>query len=115
HFGSSTTNDLTQTVTPADTSVSLSSDLSQPGYGTAITISATVGVQAPGAGTPSSGTVLVFEGNTEVGTGTLNSSSVATLTTSWPSSTSPLCRWAIPSSRRPTAAMPCTAAAATAT
>jgi hypothetical protein len=81
YFGTSTSSAFTQTVNQDGTSVSLSSDQANPGYGATITFSASVTAASPGSGTPT-GTVQFFADGVSIGTGTLDSSGVATLQTS---------------------------------
>jgi hypothetical protein len=71
---------VTQVVDKDSTSTTLASTTPSV-YGQSVTFTATVGVNSPGAGTPT-GTVTFYDGNTELGTGTLNSSGMATFTTS---------------------------------
>jgi hypothetical protein len=76
-FASSTSSEVTQTVNPAATTVSLAVAPNPATVGQAVALSATV------SGTPTpSGTVTFEEGTTVLGTSAVNSSGVATLTTS---------------------------------
>jgi hypothetical protein len=68
--------DGTLTVTGAPTTITLSAPANSA-YGTSVTLTATV---ASTEGTPS-GSVTFYSGTTELGTGTLNASGVATLST----------------------------------
>jgi len=76
NFGGSTSGALSQVV--EGTTATVLSPLSAASYGTAVTFTATV---AGSGGTPT-GTVVFLDGTTTLGTGTLNSSGVATFTTS---------------------------------
>jgi len=67
---SSTTSPLTQTVGQASTATIASTSASTTAFGQAVTFSATVSAQAPGAGTPT-GTVTFFDAGISIGTGTL--------------------------------------------
>jgi hypothetical protein len=71
----------TQTVNAASTTTSVSGAPDPSVFGQAVTLTATVSAVPPGAGTPT-GTVDFFNGATLLGTGTLNGSGQATLTTS---------------------------------
>jgi hypothetical protein len=62
------------------TSVNLTTTANTASFGTSLTFTATVTASGTGAGTPT-GVVTFFDGPTAIGTGTLNSSGVATLTT----------------------------------
>jgi len=77
-FGS-TSAALTQTVTAATTSTTLTSSLNPSTLGKAVTFTAKV---TPASGSTATGTVTFKYGSTTIGTGTLNSSGVATVTTS---------------------------------
>ena len=68
------------TVTQGKTTVRLSSSANPAAYGQSVTFTATVGAVAPAAGTPT-GTVTFKDGNTTLGTGTVNGSGTATFTT----------------------------------
>jgi uncharacterized repeat protein (TIGR01451 family) len=81
NFTTSTSPVLTQTVNRAPTTTSVVTSQTPVNFGTAVTFTATVAVAAPGAGT-STGTVNFFDGAANIGTGTLNASLQATLTTS---------------------------------
>ncbi len=74
------TNSTTLTVNPADTTTALSSAPNPTVYGQVTTLTASVAVAAPGAGTPS-GTVNFFDGATLLGSSVMNSN-VATLNVS---------------------------------
>jgi hypothetical protein len=69
----------TLTVNPADTSTAVSSSAATSVVGQAVTFTATVSAQAPGAGTPI-GTVAFYDGTNLLGTATL-SGGTATLST----------------------------------
>jgi cyclophilin family peptidyl-prolyl cis-trans isomerase len=71
---------LAETVNKASTSAALSESSTTAVYGQSVTLTATLSVTSPGSGTPT-GTVTFLEGTTTLGTGTLNSSGVATLST----------------------------------
>ena len=71
---------LTETVNKASTSTALSESSKTAVYGQSVTLTATLSVTSPGSGTPT-GAVTFLEGSTTLGTGTLNSSGVATLST----------------------------------
>ncbi len=62
----------------ASTTTTVTSSVASPTPYEAVTLTATVAAVSPGAGTPT-GTVTFFNGTTSLGTGTLNSSGVATL------------------------------------
>jgi hypothetical protein len=70
----------TLTITPAGTTTTIATSGSPSVFGQLLTFTATVGVVAPGAGTPT-GTATFWDGSTQLGTGTLNSSGQATITT----------------------------------
>lgn len=80
NFATSTSASLTQTINKAATTTALISSVNPSAVGQAVTFTATVNVSAPGAGTPT-GTVTFFDGATALGTGTLNASRQAMLTT----------------------------------
>lgn len=80
NFAGSTSPVDTQTVNQAGTTTALASAPNPSVFGQPVTLTATVTVTAPGAGTPT-GSVSFFDGATLVGTG-LVSGGVATLTTS---------------------------------
>ncbi|MDF3293221.1 beta strand repeat-containing protein, partial [Streptomyces silvisoli] len=79
-FAGSTSPVDTQTVNQAPTTTAMTSSPDPSVFGEPKTLTATVTVVAPGAGTPT-GTVSFFDGATLIGTGTL-SGGVATLTVS---------------------------------
>jgi hypothetical protein len=68
------------TVTQASTTTAVASSLSTSVFGQSVTLTATIGVVAPGAGTPT-GVVTFWDGNAPLGAGTLNSSGQASITT----------------------------------
>ena len=69
---------LSQSVLQASTTSVTSSAPNPSVYGQSVTMTATVSPVSPGAGTPT-GTVTFFEGSSSLGTGSLNSSGIATL------------------------------------
>ena len=75
----STSTALTQTVNPASTTTTLTSSANPSVYGQAVTFTATVTADSPGAGTPT-GTVTFKEGSTILGTATLDASGQVTPT-----------------------------------
>src|SRR5208283_2159253 len=77
----STSGAVSQVVSKDGTTTSLVSSVNPSVFGQSVTFTATVGVVSPGAGKPS-GTVTFYDGGTQIGTGTLNSSELATFTTS---------------------------------
>jgi RHS repeat-associated protein len=79
YAGSSGT--YSQTVQKAGTTTSLSLSSSTTVVGQPLTFTATVSVTSPGAGTPT-GTVTFYDGSTALGNGTVNSSGIATFSTS---------------------------------
>jgi YVTN family beta-propeller protein len=80
NFNGSTSATLTQIVNLASTTTTIESSLNPSASGDSVTFTATVSVVAPGEGSPS-GTVAFKDGSSTIGTGTLNSSGVATFTT----------------------------------
>lgn len=76
-FAGSTSSDLTQVVTAATTSVTLSTSENPSTIGTPVTFTASV---TSSAGTPG-GTVTFLDGGSPIGSGNLNASGVATFTT----------------------------------
>ncbi|MBP7864540.1 MAG: Ig-like domain repeat protein [Acidobacteria bacterium] len=78
-FEASTSPVLSQAVNQADTTTGLASAPNPSRYGQSVTFTATVTVNAPGAGTPT-GTVTFHDGATTLGTGTL-AGGAATFTT----------------------------------
>jgi parallel beta-helix repeat protein len=70
--------DYLQTVDLASTTTTVTSSVSPSVFGQSVTLTATVAAVAPGAGTPT-GTVTFFDGKTPLGTGTLTSPGVWTL------------------------------------
>jgi hypothetical protein len=81
NYRASTAPVLTQIVATATTLTSVTSSANPSGYRQPVTFTATVAAASPGAGTPS-GTVTFRDGRTVLGTRTLDSNGVATLTTS---------------------------------
>ena len=80
NFAISSSNTLTQTVSQAATTTTLTKNVSVPiTYGQSVTVTATLAVVSPGAGTPT-GIVTFQDGATQLGTGAV-SGGVATLTT----------------------------------
>jgi hypothetical protein len=75
--------DLTggQTVSPADTSASLNSDVAAPVFGQPVTFTVMVSPVAPGAGIPS-GDVTFYDGSITLGTASLDGTGTAIFTTS---------------------------------
>jgi CSLREA domain-containing protein len=80
-IGSNATQDFTLTVSKAATTTALVSASNPSVLGQSVTFTATVTTTAPSAGIPT-GTVTFLDGASSIGTGTLNGSGVATLTTS---------------------------------
>ena len=80
NFNGSTSNTVNQVVNKDATTTALTSNVNPSDFGQNVTFTATVTAQAPGAGTPT-GTVTFFDGATQIGTGTLNGSGVATFST----------------------------------
>jgi hypothetical protein len=78
NYGGSFSPVYSQTVNQANTTTSITSSMNPAPFGQSITFTATVAAVAPGAGTPT-GTVTFYDGSTNIGTGTLNGSGVATL------------------------------------
>ena len=72
---------MTQTVTQANTSLSLAASTASAVYGQPVTLTATIAVTSPGGGTPA-GVVTFTDGSATLGTASLNASGVATLTVS---------------------------------
>ena len=64
----------------ASTTTGLVSSLNPSTSGTSVTFTATVAATSPGTGTPT-GTVNFLDNGTQIGTGTLNGSGVATFST----------------------------------
>ena len=80
NFSSSTSSPATVPVSMASTTTNLSSSASTSVFGQSVTFTATIGVVAPGAGVPT-GSVTFKDGSTTLGTGTLNSTGMATFAT----------------------------------
>src|SRR5262249_20315990 len=66
HFGYILSDPLTQTVTPADMTMSVVSNNAHPGYSSVITFTATLTAVAPGAGAPAGSLVHFFSDGTEI-------------------------------------------------
>ncbi len=81
NFSASMSSALAQTVNQAGTAVALVSSPFPSVYGQMVTLTATIGVVAPGAGTPS-GTVAFQEGSIVLDTETLGDSGTVNFTTS---------------------------------
>ena len=80
NFLGDTSTATTVTVAQATTTTTVTSTPSSPVFGQPVTITATIAVVTPGAGTPS-GTVQFMNGSTSLGTGTITNG-VASITTS---------------------------------
>ena len=85
-FAGDSTNLLSQNsgdlvVSQSSTTTTLTSSANPSVFGASVTFTATVAAVSPGSGTPT-GTVNFLDGTTTIGTGTLNSSGVATFSTS---------------------------------
>jgi hypothetical protein len=81
---SNSSNTVKQTVNQDGTSTSLTSSVNPSVYGQSVTFTATVSANSPGSGTPT-GTVNFYDGNTQIGSGTLtvvNGKDQATYSTS---------------------------------
>ena len=76
NFGASTSAALAQAVNAAATHTSVGSSLDPSTLGQSVTFTATVTVDAPGAGTPT-GTVTFFDGGTPIGSATLSGSAAS--------------------------------------
>jgi len=72
---------LTQTVSPAAATTVVTPSANPSAFDQSVTFTATIGVVAPGAGTPT-GTVTFMDGSTTLGTGSLSSTGTASFTTS---------------------------------
>lgn len=83
NFGPSNSQILTQQVAQSASSTTVVSSISSTVYGQSVTFSGTVVAVSPGAGTPT-GNVTFYENGSSIGTSPLNSSGVATFTTSVP-------------------------------
>jgi Bacterial Ig-like domain (group 3) len=81
NFSGNTSPVVSQTVGQAGTTTSVAASPSSSVYGQSVTFTATIGVVAPGAGTPT-GSVTFMDGSTTLGTGTLNGTGTASFTTS---------------------------------
>jgi hypothetical protein len=80
-YAASTSTPLSQTVNEDPTNATVKSSASTAVVGQSVTLTATVTAKTPGSGTPT-GTVTFFDGTTDLGPGTLNSSGQATFATS---------------------------------
>ncbi|WP_422928206.1 beta strand repeat-containing protein [Singulisphaera sp. PoT] len=80
NFSPSTSAASTVTVAQAATTSTLTAAPSPAAVGQTVTLTATIKATSPGSGTPT-GTVEFFNGTTSLGTGTVNSSGIATLQT----------------------------------
>jgi hypothetical protein len=80
NFKTSTSSALSQVVNKASTQVALTASPTTINAGQSVTFTATVTAVTPGGGTPT-GTVTFMDGNTVLGTAPVNSSGVATFTT----------------------------------
>ena len=81
NFAPSTSIALTQVVSQAGTTITVSASPSPSILGQPVMLTANVGPLAPGAGTPT-GTVTFLDGATVLGTGTLSSAGISTFSTS---------------------------------
>src|SRR5208282_3639322 len=80
-FTTSTSAAVTQVVNEDATTSVVASSANPSVFGQLVTFTATVTANAPGSGIPS-GNVIFLDGSTTLGTGTLDSSGVATFSTS---------------------------------
>jgi trimeric autotransporter adhesin len=83
NFTQSTSPAVTVTVTQASTTTVVTFSPTTPSLGQTVTLTATVVVASPGAGTPT-GTVQFFNGTTSLGTGTLSAGTARITTSSLP-------------------------------
>jgi hypothetical protein len=81
HYQASTSAVFAETIDQAATRTVVTSSRNPSVYGESVTFTARVTVKSPGSGVPT-GTVLFYDGTTQIGTGTLNSVGQATFTTS---------------------------------
>src|SRR5205807_2438507 len=81
NYTTSTSSTLTETVNQASTTTAVTSSDSTAVTGETVTFTATITPVSPSSGTPT-GTVTFKDGNDTLGTGTLNASGQATLSTS---------------------------------
>jgi len=81
NFTGSNSSTVYQTVNPASTTTMVTSSVDPALWGQSVTFTATIGVVAPGAGTPT-GTVTFQEGSTVLGTEPLGGSGTVSFTTS---------------------------------
>jgi hypothetical protein len=80
NFAGATSAADAQTVNPAATTAAVASSLNPSKFGQSVTLTATVTVNSPGAGTPA-GTVTFLENGATLGTATLDGTGKAALTT----------------------------------
>ena len=80
NFAASTSAPLSQVVSQGASTTAIASNTNPSLFGASVTFTATVTAVAPASGTPT-GTVTFFDGATNIGTGALNGSGVATLAT----------------------------------
>jgi autotransporter-associated beta strand protein len=80
NFNTSTSNAVTQQVNAANTITTVGSSQNASVYSQSVTFTATVFAANPGTGIPT-GSVNFFDGTTPIGSGNLNSSGVATMST----------------------------------
>jgi hypothetical protein len=80
-YQASTSAVLAETIDQAATGTVVTSSHDPSVFGQSVTFTATVTVKSPGSGVPT-GTVIFYDGTTQLGTGTLNSAGQATFTTS---------------------------------
>src|SRR5262249_46387296 len=85
----STSSAITQAINQDASTTTLVSSANPSVFGQSVTFTATVVANAPGSGLPT-GSVTFFDGAASIGTGSLNSSGQATLTTSALSVGSPM-------------------------
>src|SRR5437870_5373223 len=79
NFSGSTSSAVSQVVNKASTTTSLTSSVNPSVFGQSTTLTATVAVVSPGAGTPT-GTVNFLDGTTVIGSGTLSATAPFTAT-----------------------------------
>jgi hypothetical protein len=81
NFSTSTSSAVDQTVDQDATTSAVASSADPSVFGQSVTFTATITADAPGSGTPT-GSVTFEDGSTDLGTGTLNASGIATFSTS---------------------------------
>lgn len=81
NYKASTSAVFSETIDQAATKTVVTSSHNPSVFGQSVTFTAKVTVKSPGSGVPT-GTVIFYDGTTQIGTGTLNSSGQATLITS---------------------------------